>query len=166
MAGYEGKHCSDCGTGFAPEHRRCPICGSARIVSDVGRAARAAAASDSSLELLRAVPLAWARELAEALSRAGIAHRVEAARAAPAGSEDTVGGSAEYAIWISAADRERATRIDAEIFRRHVPGTATAPRDLDVPQPSMDIRGLAIRVVTLLIVSAILVLLSQFFGRR
>ncbi len=164
---YEGKHCADCGTGFAPQHRRCPICGSTRIVADRGQPSRvvpAQHAEQGPVELLRAVPLGWARELAEALERAGVPHRLEPARAS-AGDPDTLGGAPEYAIWVAARDRERAARIDAEVFRRHVPDATAGARDIEARR-GIDGRGLAVRVVTLLILSAILMLLTRLLGGR
>jgi hypothetical protein len=115
------------------------------------------------LELLRAVPAAWARELADALSQAGVPHRVEASRTSPS-DDGTFGGPPEYAIWVRAEDRARASRIDEELFRRHVPDASEgSARELELPR--LDTRGLVLRVVTVLILSALLMLLTQLFGR-
>jgi hypothetical protein len=162
--------CADCGTGFAPHHRRCPVCGSARLGPDRGKPSRVAPTAPGAAEptrggqeLLRAVPAGWARELAEALAQAGVPHRVEVMRASPPdGGTPT---PPEYAIWIRPEDLEAAARIDAAVFRRHVPESGeAAPREIE--RPGLDARGLAVRVLTLLVLSAILMLLTQLFGRR
>jgi hypothetical protein len=81
------------------------------------------------LQCLRVGPLPWTRALSEALSQAGIGHRVERdTRSEDEGGAgpDRFGGQEVFGTWVRPEEHAQASEIDADLFAHLEPDNQEA----------------------------------------
>ncbi len=118
---HEYQVCPSCGDEFTLSVTQCGECGVALVAP--GSLPPAPSVEDfpgiDELECVRAGPLPWTRALSEALTQAGIAHRVEPdARTEEEGGIDPrrFGSEDVFGTWVRSEDRAEAAGLDSEIF--------------------------------------------------
>lgn len=123
------KVCPRCEEEYTLTATQCVECGAALVMP--GEVPEAPEPDDfpdvDALTCVRAGPLPWTRALSEALSAAGIEHRVERdTRSEDEGGVDSerFGGETVYGTWVLPVDHEQASEIDSLLFAHFEPDSA------------------------------------------
>jgi len=118
---YDFQVCPSCGDEFTLAVLECASCGVALVSPDSlpPEPEPENFPEVSDLDCVRVGPLPWTRAISDALTRAGIAHRVEPdTRSVAEGGVDPkrFGGETLYGTWVQREALDAARSLDGELF--------------------------------------------------
>ncbi len=114
------KVCPECRVEYVPTALECSDCRVPLVdPAALPEAAEAGLPAASELTPIRVENGRWIQALATRLAEDGIAHRVEAAAAAPGRHSDPL-----FALFVRPEDEAPARAVDAEVLRREIPELA------------------------------------------